>query len=229
MRFFSFNLANMLKIIVLINLLLLVLSCSTGTCTKEGDKAVRAARRGDVRGVKEYIDNGGDPLYSCSYSRSGALIDMTGRKLDQAVAFSGSYDLISYYLDQDIPQEVKDAILIAVATDDDLKIVKMVLRKGGKASAKEWVCYSGSGAIDGLNNLEKCGYDFNWKDPETGNTLFMDYATCPAPDKGDAEEVIEVMQFLVKAGAKTRLKNKKGKTALQQASHSKVRAYLKTL
>lgn len=217
----------MLKFIIFSSVLFLVMSCTVGTCTKEGDKAVRAARRGDVQGVKEYVENGGDPLYSCSYSGNGSLVDMTGRGLSAMVPISKSYKLISYYMDLDIPQEVKNNILFIVAMDDKMHLTKMVLRKGGKASAKEWVCFHGG--LIGLQHLKECGYDFNWKDPETGNTLFMDYATCPAPDKGDAEKVIEVMEFLVKAGSKTKLKNNKGKTALQQAVHSKVRAYLKTL
>ncbi len=218
------NKSNRIKNLFFITASFFVLGSCEPECTKEGRAVLKAAEKGDLQAVKDYLENGGDPLYSCGGSRSGGLVDYQSKSLDRKVMFSKSYELVEYYLTYDIPNEVKDEMLAVFAsTDNNDKLIRLLMRNKGHLTTLR--CYTD--AIAQLENLKKCKYDFNWINPEDGNNLFMDYAGCPAPD--GATEIIEILQFLVDEGVKTKLKNKEGKTALDMAINPEIKAYIKSL
>ena len=220
------NKSNRIKNLFFLTLSIFIIgACAPNPCTKEGVAALDAARNADLQGVKDYLENGGDPMYSCGTSKSGTFIDASGRGLDIEVTYSESYELIEYYLTYDIPDEVKANMLSVYASyEESDKLTRLLLKNGAHYTNSS--CYAKDGVLR-LENLKRCNYDFNWINPEDGNNLFMDYAGCPAPD--GATEIIEILQFLVDEGVKTKLKNKEGKTALDMAVNAEIKAYIKSL
>ena len=131
-------------------------ACAPTPCTKEGKAALDAARNADLQGVKDYLENGGDPMYSCGTSYSGGLIDSKARSLDVMVTRSYSYELVEYYLTYDIPKEVKANMLSVYAADEECDKLTRLLMKNGAHYTTAGCC-----ARDGvlrLENLKRCNY-----------------------------------------------------------------------
>lgn len=201
---------------------------SLEVCNKKTNRVLRSVERGDLQVLKNYLKNGGDPEYSCVYFKTGGGRFNGGayqQSLSNAVMRSQSYELMKYYLTYPISSETKTEMLGYSAGDPEMLKITALLIKNDAHVDYEVGCYFPSDSA--IYYLHAAGYDFDWKNPEDGNTLFMSYCRCPAIEREPA--AIKTLQQLIEIGVKTDLKNKKGQTALDQAKNPKIKEFLRSI
>ncbi len=185
---------------------------------------MQAATEGDIEAVKKYLESGGDPALEC-FDPKGNMIFGEERYLNQGIIASRSKPLFEYYLSYELPQDIKDLLILAALDEKDLDQIRLAVNRGGHAfwNANDCLEYYASGAIEDYDLLHEAGYDFNWQN-EDGNTLLMVHAKCRADETSD--ELISILQFLIDHGARTDIKNEDGRTAYDLAKNPKVKAFL---
>jgi hypothetical protein len=218
------NLKTLLKYskILLLSSILILQACTF--CSEEEMYIIESAEEGNLEVVKEYLENGGDPLLECC-----AYLGRFGYPyvLYHSISISESLELIEYYLlNYDIPQNILDEFLITNISLEDDNIAKFILQQGATAFYLADMGFYSSHRQDQLLKLIELGYDINTLDEE-GNTLFMRFCMKPSPERSD--ELISMLAFLIEHGAKTDIKNKKGKTAKDLAVNENVKKFLETL
>ncbi|WP_204344624.1 hypothetical protein [Psychroserpens algicola] len=218
------NLKTLLKISPVI--IVLFFSSCDKRCNREELKVYKAAEEGNLEVVKNYLENGGDLLLDCYDGTSGGKFNVYGVELYIPICKSGSKELVTYYLEQDIPQHIKNDMLhIFLADKNEVLLRVMIENEGRLVYGKE--CYAMS-LSEELLPLTKTDYDFNWID-SNGNTILMNYALCEKVFEGN-DAFLETIRFLVEnAGVRTDIKNKDGKTAKELAVNPKIKAYLESL
>lgn len=80
-----------------------------------------------------------------------------------------------------------------------------------------------------MKKLKKYGYNLDYIDPNTGNNLFLDYSMCEPRNSKEREMVFAYLKYLHSIGVNEKLKNFKGKSAVELARDSLVREYIKAL
>lgn len=217
-----------LKILLKSSLLFFILlfySCAP-TCSQSEIEVCREAEKGNIKVVKGYIENGGDPELECHNTAGGKF--GSENWLYFSICKSNSKELIEYYLTQKISDETKNKMLYFFSgTEDDAVIVKLLLKNNAHLNEYSDSCNFIEGVLIDYKNLQKLGYDFNWIDPKDGNNILLKYAKCPATD--DETELVEMLKYFVEIGVKTNVKNNEGKTAYELAINEKVKEYLKNL
>jgi hypothetical protein len=218
------NLKTLLKYskILLLSSILILQACTF--CSEEEMYIIESAEEGNLEVVKEYLENGGDPLLECC-----AYLGRFGYPyvLYHSISISESLELIEYYLfNYDIPQNIKDEFLLRSLFDQNEIYTKKVLNQGGLAFGMAKIGYYYADAQTKILKLIELGYDINTLDEE-GNTLFMRFCRWPAPE--DEDDLLSMLAFLIEHGAKTDVKNKKGKTAKDLAVNQNVKKFLETL
>ena len=195
-------------------------------CNKASHDALEAARRGDVASVKQYLDNGGDPLLECFAVPLDKETTMHGyRRLYTQVEISGDLELLKCYLTYNIPNEIKDKMLehfLAMRYSDHVKLLI-----ANDAHSNIMACCHLPVCLEQLRMLDSLNYDLNWVDPETGENLLMEYAGCPSEKHQDA--LLDIIKYLVEQGVRTDLKNNKGEALVDIAVNEKIKAYFQSL
>jgi hypothetical protein len=208
-----------------------LLSCvSSEPCDEQAQKALDGLEKKELQPLKDYLQNGGDPLYTCTSTyNSGGHYGSTPIivKLSDRVKYTLSYEIVSYYLTFNIPSEIKNDMLDLYAVkgnDPSGKLVPLLIGKGAHVTTSGDCC-TGESCIAYLKTLKKHHYDFNYVD-SFGNNLLMEYAACNADS---SDEVIKVLKFLKEQGAQTNLTNQAGETLWTIATDPKVKDYLNTI
>ncbi|WP_460220274.1 hypothetical protein [Psychroserpens sp. MEBiC05023] len=221
----SKNLKTLLKISLVI--IVLFFSSCDKRCNREELKIYKAAEEGNLEVVKNYLENGGNLLLDCYDGTSGGF-NPYGAGLYFSICKSNSKELITFYLKQDLPQEVKNEMFHYFLADKNEALLRLVIKNNGHAFFGK-KCF-GFDLTEQLVPLKKAGYDFNWIDPSDGNNIVMNYALCEATYEGADDEILKTIKFLVEeVGVRTDIKNKDGKTAKELAVNPKIKAYLESL
>jgi hypothetical protein len=209
---------------LLISSILILQSCRF--CSEEELKVLKAGENGDFEVVKEYLENGGNPLLQC---HSGEGRFGTYYSLSYCFASTDSYEWLDYYLRNYVhvlPQDRLDEFIFIIIYKNNDHLLPLVLEYGATAFYLADMGFYYSLNQDQLLKLIELGYDINTLDEE-GNTLFMRFCRWPAPE--NEESLLSMLAFLIEHGAKTDIKNKKGKTAKDLAVNQNVKKYLESL
>lgn len=226
---------KLVHIYFFVGLIVLTTGCSDAiddvsleVCNKKTNRVLRSVERGDLQALKNYLKNGGDPEYSCVYFKTGGGRFNGGayqQSLSNAVMRSQSYELMKYYLTYPISSETKNEMLCYYDSNNESpNITELLILKGAHVDYGDR-CYFPTDST--FYYLKSAGYNLNWVDPEDGNTLFMNYCSCPAIE--EETQLITLLKLLIEMGAKTDLKNKKGQTALDQAKNPKIKEFLRSI
>jgi len=193
-----------------------------GVCTEAEENALEAASRGDLNGLKQYLENGGDPMLEC-YAYGTLDVPHTPglQRLYKKVLFKPSYELFSYYLSKDIPSDQLDEYLERFVFSQSDDIVALLLEKNAHIHSLGRDCFLSSQTS--LEYLKKFDYDFTWQD-NNGDNLLTLYSRCPCD--GSENKLIEIIDFLLENDVLVETKNDNGKTAVDKANNEIIRNYL---
>ncbi|MAN28810.1 MAG: hypothetical protein CMH15_12580 [Mesonia sp.] len=206
-------------------LLFIFFSCKP-SCSKNDIRVINSAKKGNVKSVKDYLENGGDPLLHCKDYKSGGkgsfgvLYDLPFN-----ISISKSTDLLKLYLKYDIPEDIKSEMFQTAILAKETEFIKIFINENSDAISIASSCYRGDLIKNELKELLRLGYEVNKINKESGNTLLIEYAYCPVNE--DSKELIETMKFLIENGARTDIKNNNGKTAYDVAVNKNVKEFLK--
>jgi hypothetical protein len=197
-------------------------------CSGEGKKAIDGVEKGELKPLKDYLENGGDPLYTCTkpYASVGyAEMGLVYVLLSDVVMRSKSFEIVAYYLSYPIPEDIKRTMLLFYSVPDCShceNLVSLLIDK--KAFFKVECCISECKKT--IKNLKKGHYDFTRID-SSGYNLLMDYASCPEVDY--PRRLIRLMKYLIRQGCQTNLVGNDGKTLKTIAVHPKVKKFVAKL
>jgi ankyrin repeat protein len=220
------NLKTLLKHLKILFLSSILILQSCRFCSEEELKVLKAGENGDFEVVKEYLENGGNPLLQC---HSGEGRFGTYYSLSYCFASTDSYEWLDYYLynySSSLPQEELDYMLFVINRNINYNLIPLLLKYGATAFYLANKGYYFEQSKEQILKLIELGYDINTLD-EDGNTLFMMFCRWPAPV--NEESLLSMLAFLIEHGAKTDIKNKKGKTAKDLAVNENVKKYLESL
>lgn len=203
------------------------LDTNCAPCSEKEQEVLTAALNGQVAPVKAYLENGGHPALKCKSFVKGNLSTIPSTEhLYVKIMRSRSFPMLKCYLDYDVPQLILNDLLLHFiyigGYDDYPEFRQLLVDKGGNINYLGESCRIFS--IPEIYQLSRYNYDFNRVNPENGNTLLMEFAACPLI-VGE-EEVIEIINFLISEGARTDIKNKEGKTALDLAKNEIIKEFL---
>ncbi|MFT5819850.1 MAG: ankyrin repeat protein [Crocinitomix sp.] len=219
------------KILFLLLIFVNLASCSQsrshtnnkGSCTVEEHAIIKSAYDGDYGPVRSYLENGGDPMLECQADGTTAMTYYTN-SIAIAIQLSDSTELIKYYLNLDISQEVKNDYLQFFLKKRDSELVPYLI-EGNAHFPKLMKCCPF--CLNDFKFAVEHGYDLNWKDPKSGYSLFLSYVGCPSEEYVEAN--IEVLQYLIDQGADIHQVSDKGQNALDIAVNEDIIAFLKPL
>ncbi|WP_204344623.1 hypothetical protein [Psychroserpens algicola] len=197
-------------------------------CSSEELQVLSAAENADINAIKSYFENGGDVLLECLDASSEGGRYGSAKALMFAVCRSKSKELITYFLEQNPPQYIKNDMLHFFLAEQNEALFRFMIKNNGHITyGKD--CF-GIDVSDNLELFKKADYNFNWINPVDGNTILIDYALCEATYEGADDEILKTIKFLVEeVGVRTDIKNKDGKTAKELAVNPKIKAYLESL
>jgi len=212
------------KILLLSSFIPFLYSCNC--CSEYELNVLKAGKNGDFEIVKEYLENGGNPTLEC---HSGEGRFGTYYSLTSCFANTASYEWLEYYLynyNIVLHQEKLDFMLFRILINENYNLLPLALDYGATAFYLADLGLYRQERQAQLKKLLEFGYNINTVDAD-GNTLFMRFCRLPSPERSD--ELISMLAFLIENGAKTDIKNKKGKTAKDVAVNENVKKYLETL
>lgn len=218
-----------MKILLLFTFLsILTVSCSQimcESCTEDQIKSLELISNGDYNAYRKFMDKYDDPDFSCCEDRSGTIIDRTELALSSYVQPSNSLAIIKDYFKYERSQDEKNYFLDGYVDREGDDIIRFLIKEGAKIES----VFATQFTVEGLKKLKRNGYDFDYIDPNTGNNLFLDYCMSEPRNSKERENVIECLTYLRSLGVDIKLKNFKGKSAIDLAKDSLIRDYLKTL
>jgi hypothetical protein len=220
----------MKNLLILTFISTLTLSCTQivcKSCTEDQVKSLELISNGDYDAYLKFMDKYDDPDFSCCEDRSGTIIDRTELTLFSYVLPSNSLPIIKDYFNYGLSQENKNHFLNAYIDTDNENLVKFLIKKNAKIESA-YATFNLS-SVEALKKLKRFGYNMDYIDPNTGNSLFLDYSMCKPRNSREREIVFEYLKYLRSIGADIKLKNFKGKSAVDLARDSLIRDYLKSL
>ncbi|MFT5819847.1 MAG: ankyrin repeat protein [Crocinitomix sp.] len=205
------------------NVLDMLFQTDRPSCSDEEYAIMEAADTGNYEVVMQYLKNGGDPMLECEDKHSSPL-GYLGDYLSIYMKSCDSMEYVKYYLSLDITQDVKNDFFFSYLILENYEMTTYLVDIGGRFPN---TMYCFPDALPRFKKAAELGYDLDWQDPETGNSLFMNYAWCES--EKDTDGNIEVLKYLVSQAVQKDLKNNEGKTAIDLATNEKIKAYLQGL
>jgi hypothetical protein len=218
----------MKNLLILTFISTLTLSCTQivcKSCTEDQVKSLELISNGDYDAYRKFMDKYDDPDFSCCEDRSGTIIDRTELALSSYVQPSNSLAIIKDYFKYERSQDEKNYFINGYVDREGDEIIRYLIKEGAKIES----VFATQFTVEGLKKLKRNGYDFDYIDPNTGNNLFLDYCMSEPRNSKERENVIECLTYLRSLSVDIKLKNFKGKSAVDLAKDSLMRDYLKTL
>lgn len=195
-------------------------------CDKNVPKEIEKISEGDFAAYKRFMQKHPDPEFSCCIRNS--VINSVNYNTIGHVRASENLEITKDFFNYELSQDTKNEFLSGYWRNNRDKITKFLIKNDAKLVVPSFI---DSTFCPGLKKMKLLGYDMNHIDPKSGRNLFLDFSAMGYENKKfkGGEQAIECLNYLKSIGADTKLKDAKGKTALEIASDPKIIEYLKTL
>lgn len=118
-----------MKLMTTLLSLLLLLSACGNTCKDGGSELLEAVKAGNIDVLKQFLEGGNDPKFSCYDIRYGKF--GTTYELHNSVASSNNFEMIKLFVENsDLPQTHLNEMLFSVINDQNIPIARYLMSKG---------------------------------------------------------------------------------------------------
>lgn len=223
------NWKTLKSLLLISNIFSILLLSSCNRCNTKELEVLQAAREGDIVTIKKYFEDGGSPILSCFDGSSGGPLNFSEDDLYYVICKSESESLIKYYLEQELTEEIKNKMFYFFIEEKNKTFIQYFIEKKIGNNLIFFLAKNCSNIMSREIHyvLTENSFNFNYINPENGNTILMEYATCSGDT--ETEDLLELIKYFISIGVKTNIKNHEGKTAKELAVNQKVKDYLEIL